>query len=157
MAEMTGPAMAAAKPRRKWLGPVLWLVVPLVLVFQFQTVLLVGLGMLPTAVAYFVDRREEKFAAYCVGGFNVSGVIPFVLELWLRGATTQALSGVAKNPFAWLVMYGAAALGWLAIYWIPQVSMRIRRSRDRAEIARLRKRQEQILEEWGPEVMPDEG
>jgi hypothetical protein len=34
--------------------------------------------------------------------------------------------------------------------------MRVRRIRDRNEVARLRKRQEQILEEWGPEVMPPE-
>jgi hypothetical protein len=112
--------------------------------------------MLPTIVAWIVDRREEKYAAYCVGGFNLSGLMPYLFALWGGGDTMHALGGILGSPFSWLVMYGAAALGWLANYWAPQVTMRIRRHRDAAEVVRLRKRQEQILEEWGPEVMPPE-
>ncbi|MBI3516955.1 MAG: hypothetical protein HY060_23235 [Proteobacteria bacterium] len=153
MAEMTVPA---ARPRRRIVSTALWIMAPLVLIFALPTVILMVLGLLPTIVAWFVDRRDEKYAAYCVGGFNLSGVIPYLFVLWAGGDTMHALSKILTNPFAWLVMFGAAAIGWLANYWAPQVTMRIRRARDRGEAARLRKRQEQILEEWGPEVMPPE-
>jgi len=155
MAEMTVPPAQSARSR-KVIGTALWIMVPLVLVFALPTVLLFALGLLPTIVAWIVDRREEKYAAYCVGGFNLSGVMPYLFLLWSTGDSMHALGAILTSPFSWLVMYGAAALGWLANYWAPQITMRVRRVRDRAEVARLRKRQEQILEEWGPEVMPTE-
>src|SRR3954468_4608124 len=152
MAEMT----AVARPKRRIVSTALWIMVPLVMVVAPATVLLLVLGLLPTIVAWFVDRREEKYAAYCVGGFNLSGVMPYLFVLWAGGNTMHAFGVIAKSPFSWAVMLGAAALGWLANYWAPQVAMRVRRIRDRNEVSRLRKRQEQILEEWGPEVMPPE-
>jgi hypothetical protein len=154
MAEMTAPV--SVRPKRKVVSTALWIMVPLVMVVAPATVLLLVLGLLPTIVAWFVDRREEKYAAYCVGGFNLSGVMPYLFVLWASGNRMHDFYLIAKNPFAWLVMLGAAALGWLANYWAPQVAMRVRRIRDRNEVSRLRKRQEQILEEWGPEVMPPE-
>lgn len=153
MAEMTAPP-ARARPRRRAISIALWLMTPLVFVFALPTVVLLALGLLPAVVAAIVDRREEKYAAYCVGGFNLSGVMPYLFQLWSHGDSMHALGGIASSPFSWLVMYGAAALGWLANYWAPQITMRVRRIRDRNEVSRLRKRQEQILEEWGPEVMP---
>jgi pheromone shutdown protein TraB len=156
MAEMTAPQVGA-RPRRKIVSISLWLLTPLVLVFALPTVLLLAFGLLPAVVAAIVDRREEKYAAYCVGGFNLSGVLPYLFQLWANGDSRVALVAIASSPFTWLVMYGAAALGWLANYWAPQITMRVRRIRDRNEVSRLRRRQEQILEEWGPEVMPPEG
>jgi hypothetical protein len=155
MAEMTVPSRSATRGR-KVVGTLLWVMVPLVLIFALPTVILLVAGLLPTLVAGIVDRREEKYAAYCVGGFNLSGVMPYLFALWANGDSMHALGGILGSPFTWLVMYGAAALGWLANYWMPQVTIRVRRVRDRAEVVRLRKRQEQILEEWGPEVMPPE-
>ena len=155
MAEMTA-SPARSMRGRKIASTALWIMVPLVLIFALPTVILLVLGLLPSIVAAIVDRRDEKYAAYCVGGFNLSGVMPYLLTLWSTGDSMHALGGILTSPFAWLVMYGAAALGWLANYWTPQVTMRVRRVRDRAEVARLRKRQEQILEEWGAEVMPSE-
>ncbi len=156
MAEMTAPR-PASRMSRKLVGTAMWILVPLVVIFALPTVILLAVGLLPSAVAYVVDRREEKYAAYCVGGFNLSGVMPYLFLLWATGDSMHALGQIASSPFSWLVMYGAAAIGWLANYWGPQVTMRVRRVRDRAEVARLRRRQEQILEEWGPEVMPPEG
>jgi hypothetical protein len=154
MAEMASGMRA--RPRRRIVSVALWLLTPLVLVFALPTVLLLACGLLPAVVAAVVDRREDKYAAYCVGGFNLSGVMPYLFSLWAHGDSMIALGHIASSPFSWLVMYGAAALGWLANYWGPQITMRVRRIRDRNEVARLRKRQEQILEEWGPEVMPPE-
>src|SRR5258706_15402432 len=124
MAEMTVPA---ARPKRKLVSTVLWIMAPLVVIFAPATVLLLVLGLLPTIVAWFVDRREEKYAAYCVGGFNLSGVMPYLFVLWASGNRMHDFYLIAKNPFAWLVMLGAAALGWLANYWAPQGAMRGRR------------------------------
>src|SRR3954465_7097092 len=110
MAEMTVPV----RPKRKAIQTALWIMIPLVMVVAPATVLLLVLGMLPFIVAWFIDRREEKYAAYCVGGFNFSGVLPYLFLLWATGNSINAFGVIAKSPFSWLVMYGAAALGWLA-------------------------------------------
>src|SRR5215813_13220378 len=108
MAEMTAPA---ARPRRRMISTLLWILAPIVLILAWRTVALVAIGMLPFIVAWFVDRREEKYAAYCVGGFNLSGVMPYLFVLWANGNRMHDFYLIAKNPFAWLVMFGAAALG----------------------------------------------
>ena len=105
MAEMTAPV--SVRPKRKVIATALWIMVPLVCVVAPATVLLLVLGLLPTIVAWFVDRREEKYAAYCVGGFNLSGVMPYLFVLWASGNRMHDFFLIAKNPFAWLVMLGA--------------------------------------------------
>jgi hypothetical protein len=157
MAETIGrpmPAVAPAPAKKRSWSIVLWVAIPALLVFALPTLVLVVLGLAPTMVAAVIDRRAEKYAAYCVGGFNISGVIPYLFLLWASGDTMHALGSIVGSPFAWLAMYGAAALGWLANYWTPLIMVRVMSARDRREAAQLRRRQQQILEEWGPEVMP---
>src|SRR5262245_55438001 len=98
MAEMTAPV--PVRPKRKAIQTALWIMIPLVMVIAPWTVLLLLLGLLPFIVAWFVDRREEKYAAYCVGGFNFSGVLPYLFLLWATGNSMHAFSTIAKSPFS---------------------------------------------------------
>lgn len=151
MAEMQQPM-----PIRRRISPWAWLSVPLLLMVAMPSMILVTVGMVPTLVAAVVDRREEKYAAYCVGGFNLSGVFPYLLILWTGGGGMEAMLGIVGSPFSWLVMYGAAALGWVANYWIPQIVIKVQGMRDTQRIVAMRRRQEELLEEWGNELLPPE-
>jgi len=142
-----------SKKRRK-VSVWTWLLVPPMLIFALPTMILILVGMMPTLVAALIDRRPEKYAAYCVGGFNLSGVFPFLLKLWLTGHTMHGLGGIIGSPLVWLAMYGAAAFGWLCFAWTPEVVLRVQSMRDRQRTSTMRERQGKLVEEWGPEVIP---
>lgn len=124
----------------------------LALVVVLPSVLLLAVGMLPTLAAYLTDRTREKYAALTIGGLNYCGVLPSLVELW---ATGHAMEGVARelgSPQTWLVMYGAAALGWGLLSVAPGMVAHYVDARTRARVERLRGQQRQLIEEWGPGV-----
>ncbi len=116
------------------------------------TVLILGIGMLPTLAAMITDRRKEKYATLCVGCMNFTGVLPFMIRLWTEGHSYDQAFTVIADPFTWLVMYGAAALGWAIYFVAPGIVGMFIGMRTEQRIQRLRRRQRDLVEEWGPGV-----
>lgn len=134
----------------------LLIMLPVGLIFLPSTILLAA-GMIPTAVAYVVDRDPDKTAPMTVGGLNLAGVVTFLISLWQAGHTMAALTKVLTDPFAWLVMYGAAALGWATLGWaiyygIPPAVAGWVVLRAEARIAQRIKEQQDLIALWGTEV-----
>ena len=69
--------------------------------------------MVPTLVAYIVDRNPLKYPSRTVGYLNFCGCLPYALRLWTGDHSVDAVIGILVDPFAWFAMYGAAAVGWL--------------------------------------------
>ena len=130
---------------------VLLILFPAGLIFLPSTILLAA-GMIPTAVAYVVDRDPDKTAPMTVGGLNLAGVVTFLISLWQAGHTMAALSKVLTDPFAWLVMYGAAGLGWAIYYGIPPAVAGWVVLRAEARIAQRIEEQQELIALWGTEV-----
>ncbi len=116
------------------------------------SVLILGIGMLPTLAAMITDRRKEKYATLCVGCMNFTGVMPFMIRLWTEDHSYDHAFTVIADPFTWLVMYGAAALGWAIYFVAPGVVGMFIGMRTEQRIQRLRRRQRDLVEEWGPGV-----
>ncbi|MDF1794744.1 MAG: hypothetical protein P1U88_22740 [Thalassobaculaceae bacterium] len=121
-------------------------------VMFLPSVMLLVIGMTPTMAAMLTDRRREKYATLCVGCMNFTGVLPFMVELWTKDHSYDNAFGMIGDPFTWLVMFGAAAIGW-AIYFVAPgiVGMFIAMRADQ-RVERLRRRQRDLVEEWGPGV-----
>ena len=121
-------------------------------VIFLPSMMLCVIGMTPTMAAWFTDRRREKYATLCVGCMNFTGVLPFMVELWGNDHTYEHALRIMASPFSWLVMFGAAAIGW-AIYFVAPgiVGMFIAMRADQ-RVERLRRRQRDLVEEWGPGV-----
>jgi hypothetical protein len=121
-------------------------------VMFLPSMMLLVVGMTPTMAAWLTDRRREKYATLCVGCMNFTGVLPFLIELWTQDHTYEHAFQVISSPFTWLVMFGAAAIGW-AIYFVAPglVGMFIAMRADQ-RVERLRRRQRDLVEEWGPGV-----
>lgn len=121
-------------------------------VMFLPSMMLLVIGMTPTLAAMLTDRRREKYATLCVGCMNFTGVLPFLVELWTQDHTYEHAFRVISSPFTWLVMFGAAAIGW-AIYFVAPgiVGMAIAMRADQ-RVERLRRRQRDLVEEWGPGV-----
>jgi hypothetical protein len=121
-------------------------------VMFLPSMMLLVVGMTPTLAAMLTDRRREKYATLCVGCMNFTGVLPFLVELWTTDHSYDQAFQMIGDPFTWLVMFGAAAIGW-AIYFVAPgiVGMFIAMRADQ-RVERLRRRQRDLIEEWGPGV-----
>ncbi len=154
------PARAGAGGRRpaartRQGGGGLWLflilAVPVSLVV-LPTAIVVAVGLVPTLVAYIVDYDPAKTKAMTVGAVNLCGITPFAVELWTTSHTVAGALAVVLDPFAWLVMYGAAGAGWLFYAVFPALVANVEALRAEARIMLLEGRAKRMIEEWGPEV-----
>lgn len=128
------------------------LIVAVIGLFTLPTLLILGVGMLPTVGAMISDRRKEKYATLCVGAMNFTGVLPFMITLWAEDHSYERAFQIIADPFTWLVMYGAAAIGWSIYFVAPGVVGMFIGMRTDQRIQRLRRRQRDLVEEWGPGV-----
>lgn len=147
----------AAAPKAKKKGGVasgigmLVMGVPLVILF-LPTVVLLLFAMLPTAVAFVVERGQHRYGFICVGGLNFAGVSPYLLNMWFeRHDITMALDTLS-NVFALMLIYGAAAFGWLLYTATPSLVGSFLSLTSSRRIAALKAEQKKLIEEWGPEV-----
>ena len=131
---------------------IIFVIVAIGAVLFLPSMMLLVVGMIPTLAAMLTDRRREKYATLCVGCMNFTGVLPFMVELWTRDHSYDHAFAIMASPFTWLVMFGAAAIGW-AIYFVAPgiVGMFIAMRADQ-RVQRLRRRQRDLVEEWGPGV-----
>lgn len=148
------PARAPKKRKKKGPWTFLLLILPAALVV-LPTSVLFGLGMIPTIVAYAVDRSSEKSAPITVGGLNFCGCLPYVIDLWKHSGTLTAALKVFSDPLAWLVMYGAAAVGWAFYYGIPPAVANAELLRSERRVDVLKQRKVALVQEWGPNVAGD--
>src|SRR5690606_21486032 len=82
-------------------------------ILLMPTTLIVVVGMLPTAVAAFVDNSRERLAGLTLGCMNFAGVMMPLMELWKTGHTVDIAVSILVQPYMLLVMYGGAAIGLL--------------------------------------------
>jgi hypothetical protein len=150
-------AKAKAKPKRRGGSEALGLVVLSGAVLFLSVVALpvcalLVVGMLPSIVAYIVDQTPRRTLTLTVGPLNLAGTAPYCLQLWFGIDTMRALGSFLGNVWVWLVMYLAAALGWLLYLGMPViVHFLLERAIDRRK-ARLQQIQKKLRTEWGDEV-----
>ncbi len=154
------PATAAAAPAPvsaaagRGLRRIVWvlLIVVSMLVISLPTVILLLFGMLPSIVAWIVDRSKQKYATFCVCGMNFSGVFPFLSDVWFKDHTTDAAVNILTNVFDLMVIYGAAAFGWMMFIAVPPVISQFISAMLQRRVTTLREEQQKIIEEWGEGV-----
>jgi len=116
------------------------------------TLVVLFLGMLPTIVAYIIDRSKQKSAALCVGSINMIGVFPYVSDLWSGANDLNAAIVIISDLFNLLVMYSAAAFGWFFFLSLPSIISSFVLVLQQRKVAQLRGEQKDLIEEWGAEV-----
>jgi hypothetical protein len=122
-----------------------------VLLTVLPTALVLVIGGLPTLVGAIIDRHPRHYLTRCVGFLNFAGVAPYLVKIWMHHTVLAAMQ-MLTDPYVWLVMYGAAGVGWTiylsapSIAWLQVELMGTRR------IKALQTRQHQLVSEWGEEV-----
>lgn len=140
--------------RRRGRSNLTWMLVvgTFLLVIAAPTMIILFFGMLPTLVAYIIDRTQQKSATFCVGAINFIGVFPYIMDLWGGFNTVDVALSNVSDLFAMLVMYSAAAFGWLLFMAMPTVVASFVTVLQQRKVATLRAEQKDLIEEWGAEV-----
>ena len=135
------------------LAPI-WLAIILLLVLYLSlpTVVLLAFGLIPSLVAYILDRTPQKNATYCVASLNIAGVFPFLMDLWRGSHEVGQVVTILTDVFTLLLMYGAAAFGWMVYMSVPPVIAAFRAVMEQHRLTQLKDIQRQLIEEWGEEV-----
>ena len=129
--------------------------VVMAMLFALPTMPILLLGMIPTGVAFLVDRTPGKTAAICVAGLNFAGVAPFVATLWNGANTLNQSFGIMTDIYSWLGMYGAAAAGWLLFLALPPLVASFLKIHAAQRVASLRAVQSRLKAEWGVGAKPE--
>ncbi len=103
-------------------------------------------------VAYLIDPFRSKYCARSVGMLNLAGVVPFLMKLWSENNTVSGVMDLLADPFSSLVMFGAAAMGWLIYLGVPTLVSVYKVIRAEQTIGVLKERQKELMEEWGEKV-----
>ncbi|MDK9720095.1 MAG: acyl-CoA synthetase [Rhodospirillales bacterium] len=125
---------------------------PPMLFFFLPTWTFLFLAMLPTVVAFVVDRTPYRYAWVSVAGLNFAGVAPYLMKLWFEAHTMNNAFKILGNPFDLIVMYGAAGLGWVLHMSLPPVVGAWLDVTSQRRLGQLRDTQRRLLSEWGEEV-----
>ncbi len=127
------------------------LVVP-VLAVLMPTLMVLGGAMMPTLVAYIVDRSRAKYLTVTVGLPNFCGALPLVVDLWTRGQSYAAAGDVLGGAEGVLIAYSAAGLGGLVFFSLTPLVASYYAQSSQTRIGNLRAAQETLVEAWGEEV-----
>lgn len=129
---------------------ILWSILAAAIMFVIpQVFILLALGLSPTIVAFIVDRSKQKYATFCVGGMNIAGVIPSLMDLWNGNNNVSAAMEILTNPFDVIIMFAGAAFGWMLYLAIPPIVSGLFTVTAHHRIAQLRVEQKRLIKEWG--------
>ena len=135
------------------LKPLLWVVLLAIILVKFpESIILLLVGLLPTMVAFIIDKSPGKYATLCVGAMNIAGIFPSIIMLWAgQNSFAQAIQ-IITNVFDLVVMYGAAGFGWILYIVIPSAVSAVLNIIAQRRISRLRNLQRDSISEWGKKV-----
>lgn len=141
-------------PPGRTLQKLVWFVVFLLtmMMISLPTVIMVFLGMLPSIVAWVIDRSEGKYATFCVSGLNFSGLFPFLMDVWFINHSTDTAIRILTDVFNLVIIYGSAAFGWLLYIAVPPVITTFLSVMSQHRMTILKTTQNNIIEEWGEKV-----
>lgn len=124
----------------------------LVAIVFTPTSLILLIGMLPTFVAYLVDRSLEKNKTFTIGAMNFAGCFPYLLGLWTGENTLRVSLDYLENPETIIVIYSIAAMGYAINWAVTLFIATILRKRSAIRIDRIEKDKEKLKERWGEKV-----
>lgn len=108
-------------------------------------------AMMPSIVAYIIDRLPGKNTSTTVTLFNLAGVSIFLMQV-LNGSRSISSIGEAINLQWILVVYLFAGCGWFVIWILPKIVIALSEYRLQHRIEIMEKKLDELVEEWGEEV-----
>lgn len=143
------------KPKKKGGALLIFIMIiaslAMILALQMTYVLFV-IGVIPSFVAYYIDRSESRSLFHTVMPCNLSGVLPFIAELVAQGNQSTQLQSMLGDLSVLLVMYASAGFGWIIYYAAPHMAALVINAINSRQISQLKHSQSKLSSEWGAEV-----
>lgn len=141
-----------SKAKKKAGSVLFWILGAGALFAFYESFALLAIGMVPTVVAVMIDRTRNRNAARTVAYINFAGCLPWLMDYWLAGGGIERVLNIVSDPYALLIMYTAAAVGWILYFALrPVVSAYLGVAAEIKEV-QLKHRQSQIVDVWGAPV-----
>ena len=118
----------------------------------FPTFIILAGGLPPALAAALIDNRPGRHASYCVLAANLAGIVPALTGLWFGGNSVALALALMSDVYVWLEMYGTAALGWVLIWLLVNVTEFVFELMARYRISKLQANQDAMIMEWGAAV-----
>jgi hypothetical protein len=123
-----------------------------VAVIMLPSFVVLAAAMVPTMVAWVIDPKGKRYLAMTVGALNFAGSLFFLVQLWSELHDLPHALAVLRDPYGWLIAYGAAAAGYGVHFTTPRLTEGIVRFRASSRLGRLEKQMREMVEEWGNAV-----
>lgn len=141
-----------SKAKKKAGSVLFWILGAGALFAFYESFALLAIGMVPTLVAVMIDGTRNRNAARTVAYINFAGCLPWLMDYWLAGGGIERVLNIVSDPYALLIMYTAAAVGWVLYFALrPVVSAYLGVAAEIKEV-QLKHRQSQIVDVWGAPV-----
>lgn len=134
------------------LGIIIGTVLAIMAVIMLPTTIVIMVGLVPSAVAFFVDSSREKLLGTTVLSLNVAGVLPAVLRLWKTGHHMENAISLISQPSVLIMVLIPSGMGWLLYIYMPQIASKLVRKRAESRIRSLEKQQKELIEQWSVAV-----
>lgn len=119
-----------------------------IIVLQQSSIMLL-VGMLPAFVALIVDNTHGKSWAKTVFCFNMAGLLPALLEVYIGdGNTLRSLQAHMGDMTMWLIAYGMAGMGWVVIWLSPLAAEQFLKLFTQSSIANCQRKMARLDAEW---------
>lgn len=116
------------------------------------TAIVLAVALVPTGVAFIMERGKGYYGGITVGAMNLAGTAPYLADLWTQGHTLAVAVGIITNVFAWMMFYGAALFGWAIYSTTPSAVSAFMTMTAGNRIAAMRAQQRELVMKWGPDV-----
>jgi hypothetical protein len=129
----------------------LMLAIPICLMI-IPTVIVLAVALVPTGVAFIMERGKGYYGGVTVGAMNLAGASPYLADLWTEGHNVANAVGIITNVFAWMMFYGAALFGWAIYSTTPAIVSAVMTMTAGNRIGAMRAQQKELVMRWGPDV-----
>lgn len=123
-----------------------------VLIVFLPTTALLIVGMIPTMVAFVVDRQPGRNKTFTIGVMNFAGCFSYVLDIWLHANSINYSLFLLTQPKTYVVMYAAAAIGYVIDWGITLIVSAILVQRSEMRLKKIEKEKEALAQRWGKDV-----
>lgn len=113
------------------------------------TAMLLGAGMLPSIVVFFIGDRRHGARASTVAAMNSAGCMPFILKLWSGENTFESSMYIVTDAQSMLIIYVAAAFGYMIDWVVAGLVSSYLYQKGMARMGAIQKKQAFLVSHWG--------
>ncbi len=145
---------AKAKIKFNLLQKILLLLGLVILVITaLPAVVILIIGLLPTITIILIDSKNTSKLTM-VGCFNLAGVFVCLMNIFNQFNLNHAIT-ILGNVFNIIIMLGAAALGMVLYYELPNLFLFISKASAQRRLRNIDNKLEKIADEWGQECIAE--